>query len=64
MDKKVGVAVGLAAVAVGAVILLAKGPTEYSCPYCSEVFATYEELVAHIQSAHAGQRIPIDIIWS
>ena len=65
MDKKVGIAVGLAAVVAGAVILLAKGaePAEYPCPYCPEVFATYEELTAHVQTAHPGQRIPIDIIW-
>jgi len=36
----------------------------YSCPYCSERFATYEELVEHVVSGHPGERIPIEIVWS
>jgi len=39
-------------------------PGEYECPYCGEKFATYDELVAHIISAHPEERIPIDIIWT
>jgi hypothetical protein len=38
--------------------------TPYNCPYCTDEFATYEELFAHVQSAHPGERIPIDIGWS
>jgi len=33
------------------------------CPYCTECFDTYEELVTHVQTAHPGERIPIEIIW-
>lgn len=39
-------------------------PEGYTCPYCGAPFATYEEMVAHIQSEHPGERIPIDIIWT
>ena len=39
-------------------------PLPYCCPYGdNECFATYEELVAHVQTIHPGERIPIDIFW-
>lgn len=38
-------------------------PAEFCCPYCSECFATYEELVDHVQTEHPGERIPIPISW-
>lgn len=65
-------AIIIGAVAIGAVMVfvLAKGakaappPEGYCCPYCGECFATYEDLVAHVQSEHAGQRIPLEIEWS
>ncbi len=38
-------------------------PGGYHCPYCSETFDSYDELVEHIQTEHPGERIPIDIIW-
>ncbi len=39
-------------------------PGGYTCPYCGQTFSTYDELVSHIQSEHAGSRIPIDITWT
>ena len=36
---------------------------QYTCPYCGATFTTYEELAAHVQTVHPGQRIPIDISW-
>lgn len=38
-------------------------PEGYTCPYCGDTFATWDELVDHIQSEHPGERIPIEIIW-
>lgn len=38
-------------------------PGEYECPYCQEVFGTFEEMVSHIQSEHPGERIPLPIEW-
>ena len=38
-------------------------PEGYACPYCPDTFATYEELVAHVQSVHPGERIPLPIEW-
>ena len=39
-------------------------PTTYPCPYCDEVFSTYDELVAHYELEHPGEaREPIDIGW-
>lgn len=35
----------------------------YCCPYCTECFDTYDELVAHVQTVHPGERIPIEIEW-
>jgi presenilin-like A22 family membrane protease len=40
------------------------GPSlPYCCPYCGQCFATYDELVAHVQAQHPGERIPIKIAW-
>ena len=36
----------------------------YCCFYCSQCFATFDELVAHVQSQHPGERLPILIIWT
>jgi len=38
-------------------------PGGFACPYCTGTFATYDELVAHVQSEHPGERIPIPIDW-
>ena len=61
------VGLGLAAVVGLAALAWAAPPTPppegYPCPYCGDTFATYEELVDHIQTAHPGERIPIHIIW-
>lgn len=63
------VAIGLgAAAAIGALIYFATRAKaapllEYGCPYCGESFATYEELVAHVQLVHPGERIPLPIEW-
>jgi hypothetical protein len=29
----------------------------YCCPYCGQCFATYDELVAHVQAEHPGEQI-------
>jgi len=60
------VALGLAAAAVIGIAAMGKAAppaTGYVCPYCGAIFSTYEELVAHVQSAHPGERIPLPIIW-
>ena len=36
----------------------------YPCPYCDQIFPTYEELVAHVTTEHPGDRLPIKIIWA
>ena len=42
----------------------APGPgLPYCCPYCGQCFATYDELVAHVQAQHPSERIPIEITW-
>jgi len=38
-------------------------PTEWCCPYCTQCFATYEELVDHVKALHPGERIPLPIDW-
>lgn len=45
-------------------VVLAVAPTppeQFTCPICSAIFSTYDELYAHFTSAHPSQ--PIDIIW-
>ena len=61
----IGLGLGLAA-AAGIYILAQAAPLPpegYVCPYCGDTFDTYEELVAHVQSQHPNQRIPIHIVW-
>jgi len=49
------IGLGLAAVAaIAALGFAAPPPKEYVCPYCGAVFATYEELAAHIEAEHPG----------
>ncbi len=49
------VGLGLAAVVGIAALAWAAPPEkEYVCPHCGAAFATYEELVAHIQAQHPG----------
>lgn len=36
----------------------------YCCPYCGACFPTFNQLVEHVQTAHPGERIPIQIIWT
>lgn len=38
-------------------------PEGWCCPYCQACFDTYEELVAHVQTEHPGERIPLPIEW-
>jgi len=57
-----GLALGLAAT-LWFFALAQAAPAGYPCPYCPEAFDTYEELVAHVQAAHPGERIPIHIVW-
>ena len=60
-------AIGLVAAAVIGIAAMAKAaptpPEGYVCPYCGSSFSTYEELAAHVQQSHPGERIPLPIIW-
>lgn len=63
-----GLGLGAAVVATVLIYTIAQAapptpPEGYVCPYCGATFDTYEELVAHVQSEHPGERIPIHIIW-
>lgn len=67
---KTGTKVAITAIAVAAVAggiywwqSAGAQPGEYCCPYCGECFATYEELVEHVKTAHPGERIPLPIEW-
>lgn len=62
----------LGALALGGVMVFALTkkaaagqPGVYCCPYdpAHGCFDTYEELVAHVQDVHPGERIPIEINW-
>jgi len=61
--------VGLAGLGIVALAAMAGAappvppPEGYVCPYCEQSFDTYEELVAHVQSEHPGERIPLPIEW-
>ncbi len=58
------IGLGLAAVVgIAALAWAAPPPEGYPCPYCGDPFATYEELVAHVQTEHPGERIPLPIEW-
>jgi len=64
--QKVGVGLGAGAAIIAIVVATraeAAPPLEWCCPYCSECFATYEELVEHVRTAHPGERIPLPIDW-
>lgn len=41
-----------------------KPPEGYVCPYCQIPFDVFEDLVAHVQAVHPGQRIPLKIDWA
>lgn len=62
-----GLGLGLAAALAVFALTWAAPPTPppegYPCPYCPDTFSTYEELVAHVQSEHPGERIPLPIEW-
>ena len=69
-EKRISPAVAIIPVGLGlglivgfAALAWAARPEEYICPYCGQSFATYEDLVAHIQSEHPGERIPLPIEW-
>lgn len=63
------VGLGLGLIAAVGVYVLARAappvppPEGYVCPYCGTPFDIYEDLVAHIQSEHPGERVPIQITW-
>ena len=60
----VGGLIGLAGLIVVYGLLTQAGPPgEYVCPYCGATLDTYEELAAHVQSEHPGERIPLPIEW-
>ncbi len=59
----IGLGLGLVAALGIAALAMAAPPEGYPCPYCPETFDTYEDLVAHVQTEHPGERIPIHIIW-
>ena len=40
------------------------GAKTYPCEYCGYGFSTYEELLAHVQSVHPGERVPVEVVWS
>lgn len=42
----------VAVVGLAAMAWAAPPPEEFVCPHCGATFATYEELVAHIQAVH------------
>jgi len=59
----VGSLVGTGLAIWGVTRVKAAPPLEYCCPYCPMCFATYEELVDHVQTVHPGERIPLPIEW-
>ncbi len=68
MKKETAIALGVAAIAGILLVTRARAappPEGYCCPYNTAhgCFDTYDELVAHIQTVHPGERIPIDIEW-
>jgi hypothetical protein len=71
MVNKGVIVVGSLVVAGGLVFALTRKAAaappsgDYCCPYDSShgCFATYEDLVAHVQSVHPGERIPLPIEW-
>ncbi len=69
-DKEKGIIGGvIAAALLGFALLSGKAKAApslpYCCPYGDELcFATYAELVAHVQSVHPGSRLPLIIEWT
>lgn len=72
MTNPAAIAVGAVVIAGGLALVLSRksaaaGPVEYCCPYEPAgppiCFPTFDELVAHIQLNHPGERIPIEIDW-
>jgi len=59
-----GVMAALIGLSLVAQMVSAAPPGAYVCPYCGSSFATYEELVQHVQTEHPGERIPIEVIWT
>lgn len=73
-DKRISPAVAIIPIGLGLGLIVAltavawaapptPPPEGYPCPYCPDTFAIYEELVAHVQSEHPGERIPLPIEW-
>ena len=65
--KDSGKALLVLGAAVAGLFLITKAsaaPTEYTCSYCGEKFPTLQELQAHVETVHPGERIPIEVIWS
>jgi hypothetical protein len=67
MNSKNGAILG--ALIVGAALLMTTRTSaesgKYVCPYGDGLsFDTLAELQTHVQSAHPGERIPIDIGWN
>jgi len=62
-----GLGLGVAAAVGIAALAMAAPPTPppegYVCSYCGAAFDTYEDLVAHVQTEHPGERIPLPIEW-
>lgn len=62
----------ISGLALGGVVVYAltrpakAAPGKWCCPYepAHGCFVTYEELVAHVQSVHPGERIPLPIEWT
>jgi len=63
--QKAGIGFGIFGLITVVVATRAKAapPLEYCCPYCLVCFATYQELVDHVKTAHPGERIPLPIEW-
>jgi hypothetical protein len=72
MEKnKIAPLIILGSLAVGGMLIFALSqkakavpPGQWTCPYCQATFSSYEDLVAHVQSIHPGERIPLPIDWS
>lgn len=58
-EQKTGLGFLGALAAIFGIKQLTKAAPPWCCPYCSQCFATYEELVDHVKAEHPGERIPI-----
>jgi len=56
-------AIGLGILGIYLITRPAKPAEKYACPYCGATFDTYEDLAAHVQTEHPGERIPLPIEW-